>query len=394
VVQGPNQATDRRIPELDGLRGLAGLMVVISHYFGEIAHGVQATMFGWIGVDIFFVLSGYLIGKLILEKKDCANFFTVFYVRRFLRIIPAYMITVAAVLLLLAAAPASWANTTRELPAWTYFTFLQVFPMAATGSVGVHWLAPTWTLAVEEHFYLVVPALMIFTPRRHLAKGLLAGIPVALALRVAVLLYGILPPTTAMVLLPFRADTLICGLLAGLAVQSGKVRWERHVSWLRVAPLLAVSATLFARVAGGQTMLEICGPLFMGIGCASFILCLVLGTPEARRFGSRRLQRIGDNSYCLYLVHLAVLGLMHGLILGTVPDLQTKAQWIVTVVSLPVTALVAYLMTRFIEEPLTRYGRTWKWSKEPRDATISISPVTASTRLVAARDNRIPSYPD
>ncbi|HEY1638009.1 MAG TPA: acyltransferase, partial [Rhizomicrobium sp.] len=97
-MQGHVQSSDRRVPELDGLRGAASIMVVISHYFGEVAHGISATTFGWIGVNMFFVLSGYLIGKLILEKKDCANFFEVFYVRRFLRIIPVYMVTLIGVL--------------------------------------------------------------------------------------------------------------------------------------------------------------------------------------------------------------------------------------------------------------------------------------------------------
>ncbi len=357
------QTSDRRVYELDGLRGLAGLMVVFSHYFGEVTHGVRGTNFGWVGVDIFFVLSGFLIGKLILEKKNCTNFFTVFYVRRFWRIVPSYMITLVVVSALLLIVPATWADADHPLPLWTYFTFLQVFSMATTGSVGVHWLSPTWTLAVEEHFYLVVPALIVFTPRRYLANILLAGVPMAIGLRVAVFHYEILPSMWALVLLPFRADLLICGLLAALALQSDTIKWDRYLSWIRLAPLAALQAMFFARLMS-DALSQICGPLFMGIGIASFILVLVLGAPEAERFKSRLLQQIGDNTYSLYLVHLPVLGLMHGLILGTRPDLETGAQWAVTIASLPVTAIVAYLMTRYVEMPLTAYGRNWKWSSE------------------------------
>src|SRR5437016_14672551 len=100
---GPNQRPDaiaptsadtagqeRRIVALDGLRGLMTILVIVSHYFGEVPNGLRATMLGWLAVDVYFVLSGYLIGKLILERGQHANFFTVFYVRRICRTIPAY----------------------------------------------------------------------------------------------------------------------------------------------------------------------------------------------------------------------------------------------------------------------------------------------------------------
>src|SRR3569833_1490493 len=101
---------DRRVPGLDGLRGAAIVMVVVSHYFGELEGGLHATMFGWIGVDIFFVLSGYLIGKLILDRRHHANFFSVFYVRRFCRIVPAYLVALALIFALLHFIKAPWAQ--------------------------------------------------------------------------------------------------------------------------------------------------------------------------------------------------------------------------------------------------------------------------------------------
>ena len=64
-----SSAKEQRVVVLDGLRGMMTILVVISHYFGEVPHGISALMFGWIAVDMFFVLSGYLVGKLILEKS-------------------------------------------------------------------------------------------------------------------------------------------------------------------------------------------------------------------------------------------------------------------------------------------------------------------------------------
>ena len=114
-----------RILALDGLRGCAAVMVVLSHYFGEVRHGVSAMMFGWIGVDIFFVLSGFLIGKLILDRERHGNFFQVFYIRRFFRIIPPYVLTVAVIGLLIAVLPAAWSEAGARFPLWSYLTFVQ-----------------------------------------------------------------------------------------------------------------------------------------------------------------------------------------------------------------------------------------------------------------------------
>ncbi len=157
----PTSRLERRVVALDGLRGLMTIAVIISHYFGELQHGLPIKV-GWIAVDMFFVLSGFLIGKLILEKQVHANFFKVFYVRRFCRIVPAYIITILTVSVILHFVPQTWLDTTRRFPLWAYLTFNQPFFMIATQSIGSHWLAPTWTLAFEEHFYLLAPGMIVF----------------------------------------------------------------------------------------------------------------------------------------------------------------------------------------------------------------------------------------
>jgi peptidoglycan/LPS O-acetylase OafA/YrhL len=261
--------------------------------------------------------------------------------------------------------PLAWADNDHLVPLWTYFAFLQNFPMALHDTVGAHWIAPTWTLAVEEHFYLVIPSLIVFTPRRYLVNVLLAFVPVALALRVAIFKFQVLPFMWGWVMLPCRFDMLVCGLLAGYLVQTN-ANMKPYLFAIRLTPLLALVATFVIRAVGGASNFDIYGPLFMGVGIAAFILCLVLDAPEGARFKSPLLQKIGDNTYCLYLVHLAVLGLMHGLILGTQPDIATGAQWAVTLAALPVTGMLTFLMTKYVEMPITGYGRAWKWSKNLR----------------------------
>lgn len=364
-ITQPNAGGAERIVALDGVRGLMTIFVVVSHYFAELPGGVNALMFGWVGVDMFFVLSGYLVGKLILEKKRHANFFSVFYVRRTLRIIPAYVVTILVVSGLMALCDPAWSGAPFAFPLWSYLTFSQPFFMISTGTIGAHWLAPTWTLALEEHFYLLAPMILVLAPRRLLPW--LLGAAAVLAVVVRLVLHQLYPdnPMPALVLLPSRADLLCLGLLAAVAMTVWKVDWPRFDFALRLTPLLALIAILGLKAFGGAVG-DALMPLAMAIGCASFLLAMVRDAPEAQRFKSPLLRFFGDNGYCIYLTHIPVLGLMHGLILGHRPALETPAGWAVSLAALPVCVLVGWGMTKLIEEPLTRYGRSWRWSDAQR----------------------------
>ncbi len=357
-------SNDRRLPALEGLRGMMTLMVVVSHYFAELPHGVRAVMFGWVAVDMFFVMSGYLIGKLILEKKGHANFFLVFYVRRSLRILPPYVLVVAVVWALVEMLPA-WTDAPVRFPLWSYLTFTQTFLMVDQASIGAHWLAPTWTLAVEEHFYLVIPAVLVFTPARRLIWGLIAAAVIAVALRAALSGQGPEAAFASLVLLPARADILVLGLLAAVGVVRGRIDWSRWLTWLRIAPLVALVAT-FALQMLAPALFPVLSPTLIAAGCAGYLLAIVRDAPEARVHHAAWLRFLGANSYCIYLTHMPVLGLMHGGLLGAAPDVETPVQWAVSFAALPVALLVGWAMTKLVEEPAMKLGRRWTWSAEPR----------------------------
>lgn len=364
----PAAASPERVVALDGLRGLMTVFVVVSHYFAEVPHGLSAFAFGWIAVDMFFVLSGYLVGRLILEKRHHANFFPVFYMRRACRTLPIYFLCLFVTLGLIASCDPAWSGAGHALPAWSYLLLVQNFAMAATGSVGAHWLAPTWTLALEEHFYLVVPLLFALSPRRRLVPVLLALIAAAVAFRAAIHLSGAVSPVAALSLLPGRADSLGLGLLAALAVKSKKIPWAQLDQPLRGAPIVLLVGVFVLRLwcGEGHPAMPILAHLLVSAGAAAFLLTLVRGAPEAERFRSRALCFFGHNSYAIYLTHLPVLGLMHGLLLGAEPDIADPRQWLVTLAAIPVCIGVSRLITRFVEEPITAYGRTWAWRDHPR----------------------------
>ncbi|MCK9918375.1 acyltransferase [Microbacteriaceae bacterium K1510] len=373
------QGTDRRIVALDGVRGLMTILVVVSHYFAEVPSGITALMLGRLAVEMFFVLSGFLVGTLILDKLHNDNFFLVFYVRRVCRTLPIYFVSVLLVAAILSVCHAAWAQDPATFPVWSYLTFTQTFFMANTETLGAHWLAPTWTLAVEEHFYLLAPLTFFLVPRRHLAKVLVAVALGAVLCRAAVQFLNIGNPIAVNVLLPGIADILVAGLLAALAAKTNAVREGRFDYALRVAPVGLLLTVAYLGIFAGRTSpgFVIFSPLLSATACALFLLAIVRNAPEAARFHSPVLRFFGRTSYAVYLTHLPVLGLMHGLILNDKPDIGSVSQSLVTIAALPLCVLVGWLLTKCVEEPITRYGRTWLWSNRPRTARDAI--VTETT---------------
>lgn len=374
------EAGQGRIVVLDGLRGLMTVFVVVSHFFAEVPNGIRALSVGWIAVLMFFVLSGFLVGRLILEKKDHTNFFQVFYIRRICRTLPVYLFCVALVFAIMQlVGPAPYMEITREFPLWSYLTFTQNIFMAETNAFGPYWLAPTWTLSVEEQFYLVAPALMIFLPARWLIPVLWTGAALAVAFRAAIFWGAAMPPLSALVYLPGCMDALFVGLIAAVIYKT--VDLSRYALALRLAPLVMLAVVFAMRLADGTDghLFEVFSRLIASLGCAAYILSIVTGAPEGERLKSPILGFFGETSYAVYLTHLMVLGLMHGLILGTAPDLVTPAQWAVTLAALPVTVLVGWLITKTIEQPLSAYGRRFAWSRERGNAASNT--YGASTQL-------------
>ncbi|MGB7205244.1 MAG: acyltransferase [Anderseniella sp.] len=365
-IAGDRRSIDRRVIALDGFRGLMTVVVVISHFFGEVKHGISALMMGWMAVDAFFVLSGYLIGRLIIEKQSHKNFFWTFYVRRICRTFPIYFVCVIVVFYIEGVFHPETTYQTETFPLWTYLAFIQNFWMSASNSIGTHWLSPTWTLAVEEQFYLVAPAMVIFTPRRYLMPVLISLMLLAMGARTWITVSGVASPLSAQVMLITNADVLVAGIIGAVAIKTWHVNWQSLDQFLRVAPVVLIFATLLLGAVTGveSTIFEMLAQTMIAVAFAMMILSLVRGSPEARRYENKVLCFFGNISYAVYLTHLTVLGLMHNIILGTAPDIETPAQIAVTIAALPPTVLVSWILTRLIEEPISNYGRSFKWSEE------------------------------
>ena len=197
------------IRELDGLRGVAALMVIAWHYIG-IPDGPNFWLWrvfylGHFGVDLFFVMSGFLITTILLENRDSGTYFSSFYGRRALRIWPVYYLMCVACFLgwLSGKSPTLFQGV---VPGWTYIFGIQNFWMAKLQDYGAFWLAGTWSLAIEEQFYLVFPLIVRLVPTNVLPKILIAAIVVCPLGRLAA---SFTPDQFGYYVLPqFRADVL------------------------------------------------------------------------------------------------------------------------------------------------------------------------------------------
>ena len=211
AVAGPPAGATTRVAAFDGMRGVACLLVVVSHYFG---HGYSFSRLvegsGAVGVMMFFVLSGYLIGGILIDHRDSPSYFRTFYLRRAFRIFPIYYVVIG--LSPLAMAVCAW--TAQYFSLWSYLTYTVNFSMAFSGEYGNALLVPVWSLCIEEQFYLLFPLLLYALPRHwRLERVLLVLIVLAVFCRCVLAgaganeLYG-------KMLLPTRMDALALGVLA------------------------------------------------------------------------------------------------------------------------------------------------------------------------------------
>jgi peptidoglycan/LPS O-acetylase OafA/YrhL len=355
---------ENRIVALDGLRGSLSAAVVLSHFFGEVQHRVPGFAFGWIAVMMFFTLSGFLVGRMILDREHHPNFFPVFYARRACRILPPYILWTCMVfgIVWLLGTP-DWVQGGTPHPMWSYLTFTHNFFMASTNQLGLYWISQAWSLGIEEQFYILAPLVICLVPRRWLVSVLLLVIVGSVLFRALVFVQG-WPPLMAFVTLPGRADSICVGLIIALMFGRKDLPWDRIVFVSRTLP---IAALVLAQIILSWSPLafNIVGPLVMSIGAAGFILAIAKGAPEAKRFNNSVLQFFGSISYSVFLTHLAVGGLLHGLILGSVPDLATPQQWIVTLVALPCVVLVGWLFSKLVQDPAAALGRRFKFGANP-----------------------------
>jgi peptidoglycan/LPS O-acetylase OafA/YrhL len=315
---------------LDGLRGLAILLVVLYHAtLFDVANASGYRWFtalpriGWSGVDLFFVLSGFLITRVLLRNRGAENYFRVFYTRRVARIFPLYyavlalMFFVVPMIPVFAAQNAFWLGGSRET-IW-YWLYLSNVETARTGAFDHRFLDLTWSLAIEEQFYLVWPLCVWWLSRERLAALCVGAAAAAFALRCAFVAAGAHPLATY-VLTPLRMDCLAIGALVAIVAEDPD-GWPRLARAARIAlpSAGAVCAAIFAIhsidpafLAPRPNLALLAHPLMQTIGYSALavfyaaLLVRVMPAPGQRPwrvFEARPLVGLGHYSYAIYLLH-------------------------------------------------------------------------------------------
>ncbi|RYD24084.1 MAG: hypothetical protein EOP88_01470 [Verrucomicrobiaceae bacterium] len=364
--------TETRFAALDGVRGLAVIMVLVWHYLtcqisndaGWFAPAIRRLFSTTAsGVDLFFALSGFLIAGILLDQKGKAGYFKTFYLRRTCRIFPLYFLIFGLFLVLsgtsLSQGPGGEWLFAGAMPHWSYATFTQNIFMGIRETFGANWLGVTWSLAVEEQFYLILPLAVALLSRKPLAVTI-----VALFLLMP-LLRWVSPGFHNYACLPWRGDSLLAGVLAALLVRSDRMRTACLENQLRLhlsASILFCGQILLLASPGYAGVF---GETLEALFFASLILILRLGTcrPLQGIFENRLLTWFGTLSYGIYMFHQPLSGLAHGFLRGQAPRIAGLADAGVTISTAGVTLLLAWLSFRFFETPFLRFAHRFSYTR-------------------------------
>lgn len=369
---------------LDGLRGIAILLVVFCHFVsnlhltapGAVGVLIQLAHAGWTGVDLFFVLSGFLITGILVDARGSPSYFKAFYARRALRILPAYygfLIVIFVLLPLVNVTVGENAALARQHQSWYWLHLTNV--MMAIGEIPGRGPYPNtlfWSLAVEEQFYFAWPAIVALCAPNTLRKVCIAGLFGCIALRIIGTLSGL--TGLAVSVLPFtRGDTLFAGGLLAIEYRRGGL--ARFITLARVATIASAALLIGLLTYYGQIDYHDAGTAMFGsvaimlLGASAVVLGTTRESVFAKSLRSGFLRFFGRYSYAIYIVHTAVLAaLNHYRPFAQLPEIGgvvVPAQTAWFVVYAGVSTGIAFVSWHLVEKHFLRLKRFFPYRPYP-----------------------------
>lgn len=342
------------IPQFDGLRGVAILLVLIGHSgFLEALPHLGSLEYTRFGVDLFFVLSGFLITGILLDSKGSEHYFRNFYARRALRIWPLYY---AILFLAFVITPILAPSTKPQAGVWPAFVFYVQNIALVHRDTYPFGLGATWSLAVEEQFYLTWPLLVFLLRRRTLAIVSFSLAAASLCLRLFFHFQGAAPGFVHFFTLS-RLDAIAFGTLAALWLRSPSctlIQWRTRAYQFLA---LGVIGVILARIlmhrnssSVGYAFLAIAFTGLLGLSLVSDARSSLLG----RSLSARWLRYIGKTSYGVYLLHYPLFLLWAHLIASqNLLSLNAVARNLLAFAGQMLLAILAASISwRFFEKPI------------------------------------------
>jgi peptidoglycan/LPS O-acetylase OafA/YrhL len=353
---------------LDGLRGLAILLVILFHMFH--------FMFGWCGVDLFFVLSGFLITGVLLESKDTPHYFSNFWIKRILRIFPLYYLVLAVILI-----PKIYFKiNTVSFTSWTYWAYLQNWGYVIKGVFpdGKDTLNHFWSLAIEEQFYLFFPFIIRYLKNKWLPYLFLGFVVLAVISR---FYFYECENIGYYVATSSRLDSLSIGALLAYGIRYRRALLQKwsipvfYISLLYVLGVLIVTQdphfsnpyfakfglTVIALLFGSTLILSIASPK------KSFV-------PQL--FTHKILTFLGKISYGLYVYHwilyVFIKPPLENLIFGNLQHVAL-AKILTSLTILAIAIFTSYFSFLYIEKRFLRLKKRWVYGYNGTPSPIAVN---------------------
>lgn len=406
------QRSLKYIPALDGLRGVAILLVLLHHSgvirregqsFGGWLYSNIASV-GWVGVDLFFVLSGFLIGSILLKSYGRQHWIRNFIARRALRVLPLYFVVIFFCFNVITWLPLSSLDWLRDLSndqAWYWLhlaNFRKIYSAFDPAQSTVGWLSTYWSLSIEEHFYLLWPLLLLLFGPRRIGRIACIGILGVTTIRICIA-FGDLPDAFIYNNTFTRVDGLMLGSLIAWLNEYHKEKLGQAGKLVFVVAAISVLSFLIpivmGYVGGGRRTLYgllvlYSASVFLSGSVVWFLVTQSRNRMICRLLESPLLRSFGKYSYAMYVFNKPIIYGLAAILNPMFGRLPTGLALVSFIIVCALCWLAAWVSWRVIEKPFLALKRFFPSETSPRSRACVVKRPAPKVRQSALLEESKP----